>query len=136
MILPDTSMWIDLLSAQPKRLPTPEQLVRFVTCGPVVQEVLQGLRPHPSSDAFREAFLALPRVGDPLGISPFLHAAEIYLLGHSKGLTIRSSVDTLIAAIAIENRVPVWHKDRDFSTIARFTSLRAVTRLRPGPQLL
>jgi predicted nucleic acid-binding protein len=29
----------------------------------------------------------------------------------------------LIAAIAIENRVPVWHRDRDFNAIARYTAL-------------
>jgi hypothetical protein len=96
---------------------------------------LQDPRPHPYADAFREAFLALPRVGDPLGIPTFLHAADIYHPGRSKGLTIRSSVDSLIAAIAIEDRIPVWHKDRDFATIARFTSLEAVTRLQAGPQL-
>jgi predicted nucleic acid-binding protein len=133
LIVPDTSIWIDLLSLHPKQLPTQDQLVRFVTCGPIIQEVLQGLRPHPSADSFREAFLALPRISDPLRIRTFLHGAEIYQLGRAKGLTIRSSADCLIAAIAIENRIPVWHKDRDFSTIARFTSLRAVTRLESVP---
>jgi predicted nucleic acid-binding protein len=38
-------------------------------------------------------------------------------------VTIRSSIDCLIAAIAIENRVPVWHRDRDFSAIATYTAL-------------
>jgi predicted nucleic acid-binding protein len=38
--------------------------------------------------------------------------------------TIRSSTDCLIAAIAIQNDVPVWHKDRDFTVIAKFTRLR------------
>jgi predicted nucleic acid-binding protein len=129
LIIPDTSIWIDLLSSEPRQLPTQEQLVRLVTCGPIIQEVLQGLRPHPSADGFREAFLALPRIGDPLRIPAFLHAADNYHLGRAKGVTVRSSVDCLIAAIAIENRIPVWHKDRDFSTIARFTSLRTVTAL-------
>jgi predicted nucleic acid-binding protein len=129
LILPDTSIWIDLLSLHPKGLPTQDQLVRFVTCGPIIQEVLQGLRSHPSTEAFREAFLALPPISDPLGIRTFLHGAEIYQVGRAKGFTIRSSADCLIAAIAIENRIPVWHKNRDFSTIARFTSLRAVTQL-------
>ena len=35
-----------------------------------------------------------------------------------------SSTDCLIAAIAIDNGVPVWHKDRDFEAVARYTSLR------------
>jgi hypothetical protein len=42
----------------------------------------------------------------------------------TKGYTIRSSTDCLIAAIAIESGVPVWHKDRDFEAFARYTSLR------------
>jgi predicted nucleic acid-binding protein len=33
-------------------------------------------------------------------------------------------VDCLIAAIAIENGVPIWHRDRDFGAIARYTGLR------------
>ena len=45
-----------------------------------------------------------------------------------KGITIRSGIDCLIAAIAIENDVPVWHRDRDFVEIAKYTRLRVVDR--------
>ncbi|MGC2322989.1 MAG: PIN domain nuclease [Terriglobales bacterium] len=129
MMLVDTSVWIELLNGrQGSRVPERE-LLNFVTCGPVVQEVLQGLRNNPASDDFREAFLALPLLSDPLPGTSFLSAAEIYRLGRAKGYTIRSSTDCLIAAIAIDNRMPVWHKDRDFEAIARYTSLRT-TRLR------
>lgn len=38
--------------------------------------------------------------------------------------TIRSSMDCLIAAIAIENEVPIWHLDRDYDLLARCTALR------------
>jgi hypothetical protein len=69
--------------------------------------------------------LALPVLSDPLPIALFESAAEIFRLGRAKGYTIRASTDCLIAAIAIENGVPVWHKDRDFEAIARYTSLRA-----------
>jgi predicted nucleic acid-binding protein len=85
---------------------------------------LQGLRDDPASEALREGLLALPVLSDPLPIALSLSAAEIYRLGRAKGYTIRSSTDCLIAAIAIENRVPVWHKNRDFEAIARYTSLR------------
>ena len=77
----------------------------------------------PQTRQFEEKFLALPRVSDPLPLRLFLEAAEIYRQGRRKGYTIRSSVDCLIAAIAIDNRIPVWHKDRDFDLIARYTSL-------------
>lgn len=123
MILVDTSVWIELLNGRSATEVCADDLLRFVTCGPIVQEVLQGLRDGPWRDTFREAFLALPRLSDPLPVATFLEAAEIYRQGRKKGHTIRSSVDCLIAAVAIENRVPVWHKNRDFSSIARYTGL-------------
>jgi len=124
VILVDTSVWIEALNGRLGRQIREEDLFEFVTCGPVVQEVLQGLRDDPRSDAFREAFRALPVLSDPLPLDLFLAAAEMYRQGRVKGYTIRSSTDCLIAVIAIENRVPVWYKDRDFEAISRFTSLR------------
>ena len=126
MILVDTSVWIDLLAGRRGASPREDDLPDLVTCGPIVQEVLQGLWPFPESDAFREAFLAIPVLSDPIPLALFLSAADIYRQGRRRGLTIRSSVDCLIAAIAIENRVPVWHRDRDFTAIARYTALETV----------
>jgi predicted nucleic acid-binding protein len=126
MILVDTSIWIELFAVKPRRDIREEDLLRFVTCGPVLQEVLQGLRPGPRSDAFRTAFLAIPVLSDPIPLALFVSAAEIYRQGRRRGITIRSSVDCLIAAIAIEHGIPVWHRDRDFSAIARYTGLDAV----------
>jgi predicted nucleic acid-binding protein len=123
VILADTSVWIDLLAGCLKI--RDNDLLKLVVCGPVAQEVLQGLRPGTASDAFRDRFLALPVVSDPIPIQLFLSAAEIFSRGRRKGLTIRSSVDCLIAAIAIENSIPVWHRDRDFDVIASYTALEA-----------
>jgi hypothetical protein len=117
-------VWIELLNGELGSGVTETELLNFATCGPIVQEVLQGLRDDPASAAVREGLLALPVLSDPLPIALFLSAAEIYRLGRAKGYTIRSSTDCLIAAIAIENGVLVWHKDRDFEAIARYTSLR------------
>ena len=122
MILVDTSIWIDLLRAKPRSF-KPDDLSLYVTCGPIVQEVLQGLKPGPASEAFRERFLALPVLCDPVPLDICLSAADIFRSGRRRGLTIRSSMDCLIAAIAIEFSVPVWHRDRDFDAIAGFTSL-------------
>lgn len=129
MILVDTSVWIELLNRKPRLNILEKDLLEFCTCGPVLQEVLQGLRDGPAADAFRELFLGLPLLSDPLPTATFLLAADIYRGGRRKGFTIRSSIDCLIAAIAIENRIPVWHRDRDFDVIAKFTDLRAIQRV-------
>jgi predicted nucleic acid-binding protein len=125
MILVDTSVWIELLGGRGRR-PNPEDLVQFVTCGPIIQEVIQGLREGKTSESFRDGFLAMPKLSDPLPAELFLEAAEIYRDGRRRALTIRSSADCLIAAIGIANSVPIWHRDRDFTAIARFTRLRVM----------
>lgn len=128
MILVDTSVWIELLTRRQGHKVSEQELLNFATCGPIAQEVLQGLRSDPASDRFRDVFLTLPMLSDPLPRSFFVSAAEIYRFGRAKGYTIRSSTDCLIAAIAIENRTPVAHRDRDYDAIAQYTGLR-VTRL-------
>jgi len=125
MILVDTSVWIDLLRQKPAAF-RDEDVLRYATCGPIVQEVLQGLRPGFGSEEFRSRFLALQILSDPLPLELYLSAADIYRSGRRRGLTIRSSVDCLIAAIAIRNSVPVWHRDRDYTLISTFTSLETV----------
>ena len=121
MILVDTSIWIELLAG---RLRIEEQeLPRFAVCGPIVQEVFLGLKPGRPSEIFREVFGALPVLSDPIGLDLFVAAADIYRQGRRRGLTIRSSVDCLIAAIAIRNAAPIWHRDRDFTVISAYTAL-------------
>lgn len=129
MILVDTSVWIDLLNTAAGKAILPDEIFRFVTCGPILQEVLQGLREAPGAEKLRLALLALPMIGEPVTLATFLHAADIYRNGRNRGYNIRSSTDCLIAAIAIEHKAPVWHRDRDFDHIAAFTNLKTVTAL-------
>ncbi len=53
-----------------------------------------------------------------------LWAAEIFFDSRRRGLTIRNSIDCLIAQIAIEHGVPLLQNDRDFAAIARVRRLR------------
>ena len=129
MILVDTSIWIDLLR-NGRAGAAAKRTASHLTCGPVIQEIVQGLPDNAISQEFREAFLTMSRLDDPLPAQAFLEASEIYRAGRRKGYTIRSTVDCLIAAIAIRNAVAVWHKDRDFTAIARFTPLQVVTQIR------
>ena len=123
MILVDTSIWIDLLSKKPSFKVSEEDYLSFATCGPIIQEILQGLKDPQVSKNLKEIFLALTCLDPNVPCQRYVQAAEIFRLGRSRGYTIRSSVDCLIAAIAIHNDVPVWHRDRDFSNICRFTTL-------------
>jgi predicted nucleic acid-binding protein len=128
VILVDSSVWIGFIRNRETIPKGPELYGRLVTCSPVLQEVLQGLRPGSFNAQFREAMLAMPCLGDPLSTKTFLAAADIFQQGRRRGVTVRSSYDCLIAAIAIEHNATVWHQDRDFDAIASYTSLRATSR--------
>jgi len=101
VILVDTSIWIAMFR---ERDPfSIEELVPFdqvVTCLPVIQEVLQGFRLERAHRTARDAMLSLPIVESPMEESLFLEAANLYRAGRRRGLTIRSSVDCLIAVEA------------------------------------
>ncbi len=75
---------------------------------------------------FIDEFDAFTCLADPLPKRRFAAAAEIYRSGRRRGYAMRSSVDCLIAAIAIEYEIPVWHKDRDYEAITGFTELRTI----------
>ena len=124
MILPDTSWWVDLLRDAAHLDEARARFHELVTCGPVLQEVLQGWREEAATQDLRLALLNIPAIADPMPLEIFLQAAEIYREGRRRGYTIRSTTDCLIAAIAIEHGATVWHKDRDFTVIARYTPLR------------
>ncbi len=125
MVLVDTSVWIELFAGRVQA--RPDDFLNMATCGPVIQEVLQGLRPGRQERQIRWQLLALPRLGDPLAVNLFLEAADLYVASKRRGITIRSSVDCLIASIAIRHNTPVWHFGRDFSRIAAFTALETWT---------
>ena len=124
MILVDSSLWI--LQARGGLQVSefvPRELIAI--CPPVLQEVLQGAVRDRARNAVEVSLLALPMLESPIPTEAFLEAAELYRTGRRIGYTIRSAYDCLIAACAIRNRVPVYHCDRDFDAIARFSPLRA-----------
>ena len=52
------------------------------------------------------------------------NAASIYRACRRFGITVRTHIDCLIAAVAIRVNTPLLHKDSDFDAIARVTKLR------------
>lgn len=129
MILVDTTVWIDFFADRPaahvQRLE--EALVAgedLCVCGVVLAEVLQGIRSdrdYRRTKSLFDTFLYLPA-----DRSTFLRSADIYRLLRKKGTTIRKSVDCLIAATAIEHKVPLLHNDRDFDPMAKHCGLKVV----------
>lgn len=129
VVLVDTSVWIHWLKTRPNKLLTDSQLSRTVVCPPIVQEILQGLRISKESRAFRECFMELPCLCKEVDLSLFVEAADLYAITRAKGHTVRSSVDCLIAAIAIREKVPVMHRDRDYDAISRVSALEVVNSI-------
>lgn len=134
MIMVDTTVWIDFLrgtrSAEQKVL---EKAIsagtRLICITDVIQtEILQGIR---SDDQYAKTRHLLQRVPCLTAKAPatFLHAADLYRRCRKKGATIRSTVDCLIAAVCIENKVPLLHHDRDFEVLARHVGLKTVDPL-------
>jgi predicted nucleic acid-binding protein len=123
--LVDSSVWIDVFRRRaPLDLEAAVPFEDVVTCLPVIQEVLQGFRDERAFRLARESMLALPLVDDPLPRERFTAAVDIYRQCMSRGRTVRSSVDCLIAACALHHDLEVLHRDRDYRTISGVCGLR------------
>jgi predicted nucleic acid-binding protein len=126
VILVDTSVWIEVFRAKrPLRLESVVPFDDVVTCLPVVQEVLQGFRDERAFRLARESMLALPIVESPMNQVLFEEALSLYRLARRAGITVRSSVDCLIAACAIRSGLEVLHCDRDFTALEKVSTLRS-----------
>jgi len=124
MILLDTSVWIEIFRTKgPLRIESILEFEEIVTCLPVIQEVLQGFREERAYRTARDAMTALPIVESQMEESLFIEAAGLYRAARRRGLTIRSSVDCLIAACALRHDMPVFHKGRDYDLLGRVSPL-------------
>jgi predicted nucleic acid-binding protein len=92
----------------------------FALTGIVATEVLQGLK-HSATQIAR--YLSMWDMLEPAGLSTYTEAASIFRHARSKGVSI-TTIDALIAAIALEHGATIFTLDKDFSRIARFTFLR------------
>jgi predicted nucleic acid-binding protein len=125
VVLVDTSVWVEFFRKPPRiDVPSVVDLEDVVTCLPVLQEVLQGFREEAAFALARDAMLALPIVESPLRQEVFEEAVGLYRRARAAGLTVRSSVDCVIAACALRHGLTVLHHDRDFGFLARVSSLR------------
>jgi predicted nucleic acid-binding protein len=125
VILLDSSVWISVFRRDcPLDLAAEVHFDEVVTCLPVIQEVLQGFRAEDAWRKARESMLALPIVESPLRVEVIEEAVALFRQARRAGVTIRSSVDCVIAACALRNNLEVLHIDRDYPSLARVSGLR------------
>lgn len=125
MVLVDTSLWIEFFRASSSfHLESHVDLDDIVTCLSIIQEVLQGFDDQKAFHTAREAMFSFQIVESPLRSEVFELAVDLFRSSRRAGLTVRSSVDCLIAACALRNSLQILHRDRDFGALARIAPLQ------------
>jgi predicted nucleic acid-binding protein len=128
MIFVDSSVWIDYFRGAPT--PETERLdallgeEELVTGDVVLTEVLQGFE---SERDFRNALrlldtLAVVEVG---GRDAAIEAARNFRRLRAKGVTVRKTIDTLIATWCICNDAALLSGDRDFAPFIAHLGLKS-----------
>lgn len=124
MYLIDTSVWIDYFREKnnnPVRyfLEILDNKIPFGITGIIYQEILQGAK---TLDDFKRlnVYLASQSFFHPKdSITSFHAAAKLYFQCRKKGFTLRSTIDCLIAQVAIEHDLILLHNDEDYRNIKR-----------------
>ena len=128
MIVVDTSVWIEFFQgtgssfdqhlAELIRVDAPIALTEVIYC-----EVLQGIRDDAVYARVREILQAFPVLLLD-GLRSADRAVALYRACRRRGLTIRSTVDCLIAAVCLDAGAELFHHDRDFDVLAKVADLK------------
>ena len=127
MVIIDTSVWIDFLQGrETKEVEELESLLSeekdvFIT-GIIVQEILTGIKAKKDRTKVRKELDHFIAINPTL--ETHIQAAEIFDACKKKGFTIRSVIDCLIAALAIEYDLTLLEKDKDYSYISKVVPLK------------
>ena len=134
MILVDTTVWIDFFKGSHSRygrelhrLIDEEEDIGLTAIH--LTEILQGIKDDLSHKRVKHYLLDFP-IYHPRGLPTYLHASDIYRSCRRKGKTVRKTADCIIAAIAIEHHLALFHNDRDFEQIADCTRLKLHPKIR------
>ena len=132
MILIDTSLWIFYFNSPKSRQ---AQLIEelLISHQPVCinaiieMEVLQGISKDSQYNKMREHLADFQYFPD-FNQKYFNLATEIYRTCRKQGVTVRKSLDCLIAANCLIDNLEILHHDRDFEQIKKvFHSLRSTS---------
>ncbi|HVF52214.1 MAG TPA: PIN domain nuclease [Actinomycetota bacterium] len=131
MIVVDTSVWIDVLNdVDSEKATRCTELLQdgapLALTDIVFAEILQGFRHERDARRVEKHLRAFPvlRLED---LDDFALAAELYRKARRAGVTIRKTLDCLIAAPCVRDGVPILHADEDFDRLAACTDLEVFT---------
>ena len=129
MILVDSSVWIDYfqgrITAQTERLDKLLGSESLAIGDLILTEVLQGIHSERDFNTARKMLAALTVVelgGEEIAIQ----AAQNFRALRRKGITVRKTIDTVIATRCIESGYDLLHSNRDFDPFAKHLGLRVV----------
>jgi predicted nucleic acid-binding protein len=129
MILVDTSVLIDFFKGQKNRECQKFELILtqgipFGINSFIFQEVLQGAKSEKEYKTLKKYLETqnFYHLNDP--VDSFARAARIYFDCKKKGVTIRSTIDCLIAQTVIEHDLFLLHNDNDFTVMATAIALK------------
>lgn len=131
MIVVDTSVWIDVLNDI--HSPQATRCVELIESGQpvaltdvILTEILQGLRLDREATRVERHLRAFP-ILRLMELDDFALAAKLYRAARRAGVTIRKTLDCLIAAPCVRTGAPLLHSDADFDRLATCTPLRVWT---------
>ena len=129
MILVDSSVWIDYfngkVNAETDFLDSIADSTNLAIGDLILTEVLQGFRQEKEFVAARavlETFPVLTLVGQTNAVL----AAQNYRLLRKRGVTVRSTIDCLIATYCVANEFSLLHTDRDFMKFEEHLGLQVL----------
>ncbi len=129
MILVDTSVLIDLFKGKDnKAVQQLRQIIQrqlpFGIASVIYQEILQGAKTEKEFTILNN-YLSTQTFYHPQDpILSYANAANIFYSCRKKGITIRSTIDCLIAQIALEHDLLLLHNDKDFTAMAPIIDLQ------------
>lgn len=129
VILVDSSVWIDYFNGTANRQTEKldELLSReLLAIGDLMlTEVLQGFDSEREFTKARRVLTSLTIV-ELGGAAIAIQAAINFRVLRRRGVTVRKTIDTMIATWCIENGFELLHSDRDFEPFVKLLGLRAV----------
>lgn len=129
MILVDSSVWIDFFRG--RATPQTDRLDRLLGDEPVaigdlmMTEVLQGFASDRDFNTAHRMLAALDLV-EIGGADVMVEAARFFRQLRARGVTVRKTIDTLIATRCIVSGHRLLYSDRDFDPFADFLGLDRV----------